>query len=320
MLAPRVFSLLIASVLLLTTPLKANEYLFMGTGNVSGVYYPIGNALCRLMEVNQTQRKISCTAESSGGSIDNVSNLLKGEVDLAIVQSDIHWQAYWGRNSFAQQERFSKMRSLMSLHSEAITLLAHQDLELSTLLDLKGKNVNIGPSGSGQHTTMRLIMDSLGWLEPPQVALSELKPDEQSRALCTRKVDAVAYVVGHPNVSIDQATTMCDSTLLSFPESVIDSLTQEYSYFRPITITPGIYQGNPTSVSTLGVSATLVVTSDMSEQTAYNFVAAVMENLDYLRSLHPALAQLSETEMVKVGLSAPLHPGALRYYREHGWR
>ncbi|WP_220718050.1 TAXI family TRAP transporter solute-binding subunit [Agarivorans litoreus] len=297
----------------------SNEYLFVGTGNVSGVYYPTGNALCRLLEQSNEHRKLSCTAESSGGSSDNIKALKAGDIDLAIVQSDVHWQAYQGAGEFTEQGAYSELRSLLSLYSEALTVLVNADLRISQIDDLKSHAINLGPVGSGQYSTMQVVMQQLNWQESDFSKITNLKPDEQSRALCGNKTDAIIYVVGHPNTSITRATTMCESNLLSLSKKTIMALAEKYEYFSPVTIKGGTYHGNPNDVSSIGVSATLVADKQLSEQTVYNFVAAIFENLNTLRSLHPALSELNVEQMINTNLSAPLHPGALRYYREQGW-
>ncbi|WP_411991470.1 TAXI family TRAP transporter solute-binding subunit [Agarivorans sp. DSG3-1] len=297
----------------------ANEYLFVGTGNVSGVYYPTGNALCRLLEQSNEHRKLSCTAESSGGSSDNVEALQSGDIDLAIVQSDVHWQAYQGSGEFAEQGAYKEMRSLLSLYAEALTILVHADMNIGQIEQLKGHSLNLGPEGSGQYSTMQLVMEELNWQASDFSKLSNLKPDEQSRALCSKKVDAIIYVVGHPNTSITRATTMCESNLISLSKKTIMALADKYDYFSPVTIKGGTYHGNPDDVSSIGVSATLVADKQLSEQTVYNFVAAIFENLNTMRSLHPALADLQVEDMINTNLTAPLHDGAKRYYREQGW-
>ncbi|WP_427977490.1 TAXI family TRAP transporter solute-binding subunit [Agarivorans sp.] len=316
----RIFLLLISA--LLASPsadISANEYLFLGTGNVSGVYYPTGNALCRLLEQNNQHRKLSCTAESSGGSSDNITALQHGDVDLAIVQSDVHWQAYNGSGEFAQQGPYKNLRSLLSLYSEALTVLVNGDLAIQQIEQLKGHAINLGPAGSGQYSTMQTLMKQFNWQETEFSKVSHLKPDEQSRALCSGKTDAIIYVVGHPNTSITRATTMCESKLVGLSKQSIEQLSEQYSYFSPVTIKGGTYHNNPMDVFTIGVSATLVADVELSEQTVYNFVAAIFEHLDTLRALHPALAELNVQQMINTNLSAPLHPGALRYYREQGW-
>ncbi|MGY5453420.1 TAXI family TRAP transporter solute-binding subunit [Agarivorans sp. MS3-6] len=298
---------------------SSNEYLFVGTGNVSGVYYPTGNALCRLLEQSNEHRKISCTAESSGGSSDNVEALQSNDIDLAIVQSDVHWQAYQGAGQYEENGAYTDMRSLLSLYSEAFTVLVHEDVNISQIDQLKGHSVNVGPVGSGQYSTMKLVMEQLDWQDADFSELTNLKPDEQSRALCSKKNDAIVYVVGHPNTSITRATTMCESKLLGLSKKTIVGLAEKYEYFSPVTIKGGTYHGNPTDIQSIGVSATLVADKMLSEQTVYNFVAAIFENINTLRSLHPALAELNVKEMIATNLSAPLHPGALRYYQEQGW-
>jgi hypothetical protein len=197
-------------------------------------------------------------------------------------------------------------------------VVARADAGIETFEDLQGKRVNVGNPGSGQRGTMEVLMEEMGWTMDDFAVASELQAAEQSQALCDNNIDAMVYTVGHPSGSIQEATTACDSVLVDVDNEATEALVEENPFYRVATIPGGMYRGNPDDTTTFGVGATFVTSADVSDDVVYTVVRAVFENIDQFRSLHPAFANLDPEEMVSDGLSAPLHPGAERYYREAG--
>jgi len=193
-----------------------------------------------------------------------------------------------------------------------------QDADIKTFDDLKGKRVNIGNPGSGQRGTMDVVLAAKGWSTSDFALASELKPAEQSQALCDNKVDAIIYTVGHPNGSIQEATTACDTNLVNVASPTVQKLVDDNGYYRTATIPGGMYNGNPEDTTTFGVGATFVTSASVPENVVYELVKAVMTNFDDFKKLHPAFGILKQEEMAMDGLSAPLHPGAAKYYKEAG--
>ncbi len=207
---------------------------------------------------------------------------------------------------------------MFSVHPEPFTVVARADSGIENFMDLKGKRVNIGNPGSGQRGTMEVLMEAAG-IEMSDLKLaSELKAAEQSKALCDNKVDAMVYVVGHPNGSIKEATTSCDSVLVDVDGPAVDKLIKENPYYRTATIPGGMYRGTDEDTKTFGVGATFVTSAKVPEKVIYNVVKAVFENFNDFKKLHPAFSVLKKEEMIKDGLSAPLHKGAVKYYKEAG--
>ncbi|AVW92675.1 TAXI family TRAP transporter solute-binding subunit [Celeribacter baekdonensis] len=296
----------------------AEEFITIGTGGVTGVYYPTGGAICRLVNKNRKETGVRCSVESTGGSVYNVNTIKEGELEFGVAQSDIQYNAYNGVVQF-EGEPFEGLRSVFSVHPEPFTVVARADAGVKTFEDLKGKRMNIGNPGSGQRATMEVVMDKLGWTSDDFALATELKPSEQSAALCDNQIDAMVYTVGHPSGSIQEATTACDSVLVEVAGPAIDELVADNPYYRVATIPGGMYRGNDEDVKTFGVGATIVTSADVSEDAVYAVVSAVFENFDDFKGLHPAFANLKPEEMIKDGLSAPLHPGAIKYYKEKGW-
>ncbi len=300
-------------------PVAAQQrFVTIGTGGVTGVYYPTGGAICRLLNRNRAEHGIRCSVESTGGSIYNLNAMRGGDLNLSIVQSDWQYYAYQGGSEFKGQGAYRDLRAVFSLHPEPFTVLARKDAGVERFEDLEGKRVNIGDPGSGQRGTMELLMQRYGWTRGDFALASELKASEQAQALCDNKIDVMIYAVGHPSGAIQEATTACDSVLVEVTGEVVDDLIAENPYYRRVTIPGGLYRGNPDDTQTFGVGATLVADASVPEDVIYEVTRSVFENFSTFQRLHPAFKVLDKKEMVSASLSAPLHPGAERYYREQG--
>jgi len=294
------------------------RFITIGTGGVTGVYYPTGGAICRLVNKNRKKHGIRCSVESTGGSIYNLNAIRNNELDMGIVQSDWQYHAYHGTSRFKDAGPFKELRAVFSIHPEPFTVVARADSGIKHFRDLKGKRVNIGNPGSGQRGTMEVVMKAMGWTKDDFALASELKSAEQSKALCDNKIDAMVFTVGHPSGSIKEATTSCDSVIVEVSGPAIDKLVADNAYYRYAVIPGGMYRGNPHDVRTFGVGATLVTSTRLPAEVVYEVVKAVFENFDSFKKLHPAFAILNKESMIKDGLSAPLHAGAVKYYKEAG--
>jgi uncharacterized protein len=310
----------IATIALLGNAATAQQQNFVaiGTGGVTGVYYPAGGAICRLVNRGRAEHGIRCGVESTAGSVYNINALRSGELEFGVAQSDWQFHAYRGSSQFEDQGAFEDLRAVFSLHPEPFTVVARADAGIETFEDLRGKRVNVGNPGSGQRGTMDVVMEAVGWTMSDFQLTSELQAAEQSQALCDNNIDAMVYTVGHPSGSIQEATTACDAVLVEVWSDEVQALVEERPYYRQATIPGGMYRGNADDVTTFGVGATFVTSASVPDDVVYEVTKAIFEDLDQFRSLHPALADLDPSEMVADGLSAPLHPGAERYFREAG--
>ena len=294
------------------------QFISIGTGGVTGVYYPTGGAICRLVNKNRKEHGIRCSAESTGGSIYNINTIKAGELEFGVAQSDWQYHAYNGTSKFEDQGPFKKLRAVFSVHPEPVTVIASDGSGIDTLTDAKGKRLNIGNPGSGTRGTWEVIEEALGWSRDDLKLAAEMKSAETGQAVCDGKIDAYFWLVGHPSALTQESLATCDAHLVSVKGSAIDKLVADNPYYRKAVIPAGMYGDNP-DVETFGVGATFVSSSDVSDEVVYTVVKAVFENIDDFRKLHPAFANLKEAEMIKDGLSAPLHPGAVKYYKERGW-
>ena len=295
------------------------QFFTIGTGGVTGVYYPPGGAICRLVNRGRRDHGLRCAAESTGGSVYNINTVRAGELDFGVAQSDWQFHAFNGTSRFEDAGAFEGLRAVFSVHPEPFTLLARPDSGIESFEDIKGKRVNVGNPGSGQRATMEVVMDAFGIGMDDLALATELKGAEMAQALCDGRIDAMIYTVGHPAAAIQEAVNSCDVNLVDVTGDAIDKLVDENSYYRVATIPGGMYAGNDEDTTTFGVGATFITSADVDDEIVYQTVKAVFDNFDQFKDLHPAFGVLQEDQMISDGLSAPIHPGAERYYKERGW-
>lgn len=301
------------------TPAAAQQkFVTIGTGGVTGVYYAVGGAVCRLMNKDRATTGIRCSVESTGGSVFNVNAIKTGELDFGLTQSDVQFNATKGEGQF-KDKADPDLRAVFSVHPEPFTVLSRKEANITKFEDFKGKRFNVGNPGSGTRASMEELLAKLGWKMSDFSLAAELKADEQGTALCDNKVDGFYYGVGHPSAAIQDPTTSCGAKLVPLTGPAVDALLKEHPYYAKATIPGGMYANNPNPTDTYGVLATVVTSAKVPEATVYAMTKAVFDNFDEFKKLHPAFANLDPKKMVKDGLSAPLHPGAIKYFKEKGW-
>ena len=311
-------SLLAGAVLAMTATTAPAEQKFVsiGTGGITGVYYPTGGAICRLVNKERKVTGIRCSVESTGGSVYNVNTIESGDLEFGVAQSDVQYNAYNGKEQW-EGKAFTKLRSVFSVHPEPVTIIARADAHIHNITDLPDKRVNIGNPGSGTRATWDIMEAALGWKREDLKLAAELKSAETGQALCDDKIDAYFWLVGHPSALTEETLNTCDSNLVSTVAPEIDKLVAANPFYRRAIIPAGMYN-NGADVITFGVGATFVTSADVPDEVVYIVAKAALANLDDFRKLHPAFANLKAEEMIKDGLSAPLHPGAIKAYKELG--
>jgi len=302
-----------------TVPAMAQQkFVTIGTGGVTGVYYAVGGAVCRLMNKSRADTGLRCSVESTGGSVFNANAIKSGELDFGLAQSDIQFAAAKGEGQFKGNAN-PDLRAVFSVHPEPFTVLARKDAGVAKFEDFKGKRFNVGNPGSGTLSSMEELLKQMGWTKNDFSLAAELKADEQGTALCDNKIDGFFYGVGHPSAAIQDPTIACGAKLISLTGPAVDALVKDHPYYAKATIPGGMYANNPNPTETYGVLATVITSSNVANTTVYALVKAVFDNFDEFKKLHPAFAHLEPKDMIKNGLSAPLHPGAIKYYKEKGW-
>jgi TRAP transporter TAXI family solute receptor len=295
------------------------KFMTIGTGGVTGVYYAAGGSICRLVNKDRAKHGFRCTVESTGGSVANINTIKAGDLDFGVAQSDWNYHGFKGTKAFQTSGPFTDLRSVFSIHPEPFTVLARADANIKTFADLKGKRVNVGNPGSGTRASMDELLAAQGMKLSDFGLAAELKADEHGAALCDNKIDAFFYGVGHPSANIQDPVTTCGAKLVSITGPAVDKLVAANTYYAKANIPGGLYKGNDAPTPTYGVLATFVTSAKASDDMVYTLVKAVFENFEDFKKLHPAFANLNPENMVKDGLSAPLHDGAAKYYKEKGW-
>ncbi len=302
------------------TPAMAQQkFVTIGTGGVTGVYYAAGGAICRLMNKDRARHGIRCSVESTGGSVFNINTIRAGELDFGVAQSDWQYHAVNGSKVFEKDGKFADLRAVFSVHPEPFTVLSRKEAGIGKVDDLKGKRFNIGNPGSGTRASAEELMNALGWKTSDFALASELKADEHGAALCDNKIDAFFYGVGHPSANIQDPITTCGARLVPLQGAAIDKLVAGAPYYAKVNIPGGLYAGHANPTPTYGVLATFVTSAKVPEAVVYELTKAVFDNFEEFKKLHPAFGALDPKDMVKNGNSAPLHPGAAKYYKEKGW-
>lgn len=294
------------------------KFLTIGTGGQTGVYYVVGQSVCKLVNRESEKSGVRCNAPSTGGSVDNLNAIAAGERQMGIVQSDSQYRAYKGEGEF-EGKKNEKLRSVFSVHPEPFTVIARQDANVKSFADIKGKRVNVGNPGSGTRTTMDALVKAEGWGDNPFAVASELKSAEMPSALCDNNLDVITFTVGHPSGTVKEAFASCNAELVPVNDAAAEKLIAEHPYFAKVTIPGGLYDNSPNPTDTFGVYATLVTSEDVPADAVYEVTKAVFDNFDRFKRLHPAFANLKPEDMVSHALTAPLHEGAARYYKEKGW-
>lgn len=297
---------------------SAASEIVIGTGSVYGVYFQVGRAICKL--VNRVSKDLNCSAVPTAGSRFNTDSVRDNAFELGIVQSDVQFKAFrrTGDHMEFVHLGYENLRSLFSVHGEPFTLVARRDSGIRVLSDLEGRRVNLGNPGSGQRATMGVVMETMGWTDKSFAFAGGLPASQQSNALCAGEIEAMVYVVGHPNKSITAATEECGAVIVNVEGPEIDRLVAQNPYYSYMSIPGGMYKGNIRPIVTFGVRATVVVSEDLDEDIAYAVTKAVFDNIEEFKKMYPTFGALDTRSMIVEGLTAPLHEGARRYFKEKG--
>ncbi len=305
---------------------QETRFITVGTGGPTGVYFVVGNSVCRMVHKEAAegrsegrQHGLRCSAPSTAGSTYNIGQICAGELDFGVAQSDWQFHAYHG-SAPDRVNACPDLRAVFSVHAEPYQIVAAKDSGIMSWEDLRGKRFNIGNPGSGQRGTTEELIAGHGWTVADFAVATELTSTEQASALCDGNIDAFGYTVGVPNAGVAVATDGCEAYIVDMSDDpVAQKLVAENDYYAFTTIPAGTYFTTAEDVTTFGVMATFVTSATVPDDVVYEVTRAVFENLDDFRSLHPAFANLDPANMITDALSAPVHPGAQRYYDEKGW-
>jgi uncharacterized protein len=289
----------------------------VGSAGSTGLYHSAGNVLCDL--VNASQQRVRCEVEATTGTLVNLSSLRAGELEFAFAQSDWISYAMRGSGPFRGHGAFADVRSVFSLHMEALTIVVRPDSDLTRVDDLRARSVNVGPIGSGSRATFEAWLAAQQQTRADFAKLSSGPINELAGALCSGGLDAYWLVIGHPAPALQEGVDLCGLRILPLTGPAVERFVRRQPQYRPMDIPGNAYRGQTQPVPTVGVEAVFVSHTRVPDDVVYALVRSVFERLSALRQAHPALAGLDPREMATRGVAAPIHPGALRYYRERGW-
>lgn len=318
--AARTGALLAAAVLLAAAaPAGAREFIAIGTGDVTGVPYHGGGAICSMVNAGRADHQIRCTVKRTSGSIANIDALRRGERAFGIAQSDLAQLAYQGTGAFRDQGEFDGLRIVAALHPETVTLMAADGADINALQDLRGKRINLGRMDSGERATMQALLNALGWTTDDFSETTALDARGQVDALCNGAIDAALLVAGHPNNAVNTALE-CGAELVPISGPAINRMVSNAPYYSITVIPAGVYPGSSEDTPTFGVTALLLSSTNTPRQTVLEVTRAMFANVNQFRSWHPAFAELSRQRMASGPqvIDVPLHPGAEAYYVEAG--
>ena len=319
----KILSIILAlCVTLLWTPIgfSRTKFVTIGTGGVTGVYYPTGGAISRIVNKKSKQYHLKVTVESTAGSVYNINAVLSGDLEFGIAQSDRQYQAWYGLAEWKNKGPQKNLRSVFSIHPESITLVARADAGINSPADLKGKRVNLGNPGSGQLQNSRDVLAAFGLDEKKDIKAEYAKAVEAPSLLQDERIDAFFYTVGHPNGNIKEATAgRIKVKIVPISGAPVEKLLKKYPYYAKSVIPHKFYPDavNDKDIPTIGVKATFITSKKVSPKIVYAITKEIFENFDQFKKLHPAYAVLTKENMLQ-GLTAPIHRGALKYYKESG--
>ncbi len=300
----------------LTVPMFAAEFITIGTGGVTGTYYPTGGAICQMVNKNKKETNIRCSVESTGGSVYNVNTIKAGELDFGISQSDTAYQAYKGEGKF-KEAPVPELRSAIAIYPELLALVVSKKSGIEKITDLKGKRINMDSPGSGTSMTADVVFEAFGIKRSDLALANELKSSEGPTLLQDNNVDGYFFVAGHPTANIKDAANSVDINIVPIAGPQIDALIAKYPYYAKGTISGTFYKGVTNDVPSIGVKAVLVTSSKVKDEVVYQVVKTILDNFDKFKELHPAYKTITKESLLE-GLSVPQHPGAIRAFKEAG--
>jgi TRAP transporter TAXI family solute receptor len=292
----------------------AQTFYTIGTGGVTGVYYPVGGATAKI--VNDANVGLRLTVESTAASVFNVKSIQNGSLDLGLAQSDVVYQAIHGQDAF-DGSAYAGLRAVMGLHAEPMHLVCRGDAGVTQFSDLVGKRVSIGDPGSGTLNTVRGMLEAKG-IEESSLRAEYLKAAEAPDFLRDGRLDCFFYAVGVGAAAIRDVTATTDATIVPLDDAEFQTLIDEFPYYAFATAPAGTYGGQDEDVTLFGVKALFVNGEDMPEEDVYKIVKAILDNMDAFHAIHPALATLTPADFLTGLGGAQLHPGAERAYTEAG--
>lgn len=311
------FAALATVLALVSAPAPAKEkFVSLGTSSQSGVYYPVAQGICGLVNGGRDEHLVRCLANTTGGSIYNIQAIATGELDFALTRAGLAYEAYKGIGEFETYGANPKLRSMSVLYSQPLSVIVKQDSDIKTFLDIPGKRINIGNLGSGKRELAEMLLDLMKWTAKDFAEVLELNTSRMGKAFCEGKVDVLIEAIGIPSKFLDEMINGCKGRFVDIPKNVVDAVRQQGPYYEPGIIPAKLYPIQKRDVQTFNVNVVLITSTDVSADTIYTITRTMFEKFPLLQKTHPVFASMTPQSMVEQGEYIPFHEGALRYYRE----
>ncbi|MBU1107675.1 MAG: TAXI family TRAP transporter solute-binding subunit [Candidatus Riflebacteria bacterium] len=287
------------------------KFYSIGTASINGTYYPTGNSIARILSSNT--KGLVAIAEPTAGSLANIEYLRRGQIDLALSQSDVAWQAYEGNSD----TKFRELRVITSLYSEVIQLIVHDSSEIKDLSDLKGKRIAVGEKDSGSAASIMLVLKAAGLSETDYTIVYE-RFTRATESLLDGYVDAVYYAGAVPADGISRLAAKTPIRLVGIPTDVRAKLLAERPYFTSESIFTNSYKNQKNDINTIGFRALFVTTERLSANEVFNMLQAIYDNPNAGASEGIPDLKLHLSEALKGVKLEMLHEGARRFFAMHG--
>jgi len=318
--AAALFAAQAASAADIKPPASMDKFLAMGSGAKAGVFHPVGQGICEIINKDRMAHRLRCLNYETGGAVYNMQAVSFGTLQLGITRSDLSYQAFTGTGAFEAEPAIEDMRAVATLYSVPVAVIAKRSLGLNSVADIKGKRFNIGNDGSGKRELSNFIMRFMGWTRADFAATTEHDTGPMVRAFCDGEIDVLVEGLGNPAKLYADLAEKCDGMFLPFPTETVEKLKADYPYYADMAIPGGIYAETPDNVASFGYRALLVASKKVHPDAIYQVVHSLIGNLSELHAKHPSLDTLTPQAMANFGIFIPLHDGAARYYKEHNLR
>ena len=292
------------------SPPMMKKFLALGTASTSGVYHPVGQALCTLVNKKRLRELIRCIAYSTGGSEYNIQAVLSGELSLGITRTDLAFDAYHGVGDFAERGPSPSLRQVFSLYDEPVTMIVKRAANIKQFDEIRGKRVNIGNKGSSQRGIVRMIMEAAKLRTEDFQSFTELTTTGMGEAFCKGEIDVMFQALGMPAPFFKKMIEECEGVIFPIPKTIIDNVLHEHPSLMHVSIPGGIYIGHPVAIPSFGMKTTLISSDKVDAESIRRFTAAILSQLPDLKKSHPALKSLDAGKMAHDGILIPLHDGA----------
>ncbi|NLU52476.1 MAG: TAXI family TRAP transporter solute-binding subunit [Clostridiaceae bacterium] len=303
---------LLTAVALILAGCGGKTTLKMATGGTTGTYYAFSGTVSQVLSSKISN--LSFNVQSTGASKANIYLVADKEADIAIVQNDVMYYAYNGTDLFAEEGAVKGFSAMAGCYAEVVQIVSKNNIK--SIEELKGKRVSVGDIGSGCEFNARQILEAYG-MSFDDIQINNLSFSDSATALKDDKIDAFFCVAGAPTTAIVELATSNEINILGIDDAHAEKLIAKYPFYTKFNVPGGAYKGVNNDVQTVAVVATYIVSDDLSEDLVYKMTKALFENKEEIAKAHAKGAELDPEYSVS-GISIPIHPGALKYYKEIG--